>query len=184
MQNSLHNMLPLVLKKKRTGGIHIHACMHTHTCTRTHTHTRTSESIHKKLVWIAKIWLAKENVEEMPNKNDANKTNKKKWCELPRGATLSPPVHLSTNTVLFFLLINTLFVSLLSISMWKLISTHLATGPGGLVIRVPCSHCCSLASIPLTENQNPASSHCRLRSPEIKTRGVRLDLWIKTPWKS
>ena len=28
MQNSLHNMLPLVLKKKRTGGIHMHA--HTH----------------------------------------------------------------------------------------------------------------------------------------------------------
>ena len=33
MQNSLHNVLPLVFKKKRTGGIHMHACIHTHTHT-------------------------------------------------------------------------------------------------------------------------------------------------------
>ena len=43
--------------------------------------------------------------------------------------SLSPPVCLSTHTVLFFLLINTLLASLLYISMWKFISTKL-TGQG------------------------------------------------------
>ena len=90
--------------------------------------------------------------------------------------TLFPPNKHSICFTTFRLYVETLFHMQLM--------GYLATGPGGLVIRVPCSRCCSLTSIPLIENQNPASSHCRLRSPEIRTRGVRLDLWIKTPWKS
>ena len=55
----------------------------------------------------------------------------------------------------FFLLINTLLVSLLSVSLWKFISTKL-TGqgachwplvPGGLVTKIRCSHCQGLTSV-------------------------------------
>ena len=58
----------------------------------------------------------------MPHKCDSN---------YHEGATLSlsPPVCLSTRTVLFFLLINTLLASLLSVSIWKVASTQL-TGQG------------------------------------------------------
>ena len=43
-----------------------------------------------------------------------------------------------------FPLINTLLVSLLSISLWKFISTQLATSCHGLATRIQCSHSHSL----------------------------------------
>ena len=56
-----------------------------------------------------------ENLEKMPHKPDSN---------YHKGVTLSlsPPICISARPVLFFLLINTLLASLLSISLWKLIS--------------------------------------------------------------
>ena len=90
--------------------------------------------------------------------------------------TLFPPNKRSICFTTFRLCVEARFHMQLT-GYWPLV-------PGGLVIGDPRSHCYSLTSIPLTENQNPASSHCRLRSPEIRTSGARLDLWIKTPWKS
>ena len=53
--------------------------------------------------------------------------------------------------VLFLLLINTLLVSLLSVSLWKFISTNptgqgLVIGPCGLVASIQLSHCRGLTS--------------------------------------
>ena len=79
---------------------------------------------------------------------------------------------------LFFLLINTLLVSLLSVSLWKFIlckayGTRALSLATGLEARIQRSHWCSLTSVSGWE-QNPASSRCRLRPPEItnKTEGT------------
>ena len=63
--------------------------------------------------------------------------------------SLSPPMCLSTGTVLFFLLIKPLLASLLSVSIWKFFSTQLM-GQGlatSLVARIQCSHCCWPTSV-------------------------------------
>ena len=81
-----------------------------------------------------------DNLEEMPHKRDSN---------YHKGATLSlsPPMCLSTCTVLFFLLINTLLVSLLSVFVGVLFCKAKGPGPccwplvpGDLVARIQCSH--------------------------------------------
>ena len=91
-------------------------------------------------------WLAKRK----HWRNDPNK-----WFKVPRGhGSLSEPALWVYSHVLFFLLINNLLVSLLSICLWKCISTQLqaralslATGSHGLVARIQCSHCHGLTSI-------------------------------------
>ena len=49
---------------------------------------------------------------------------------------------------------------------WQARALSPATDPHGLVARIQHSHCRSWPQ-PLAGNQNPASSRCRLRSPEI-----------------
>ena len=91
-------------------------------------------------------WLAKRK----HWRNDPNK-----WFKVPRGhGSLSEPALWVYSHVLFFLLINNLLVSLLSICLWKCISTQLqaralslATGSHGLVTRIQCSHCHGLTSV-------------------------------------
>ena len=68
----------------------------------------------------------------MPHKSDSN---------YREGVTLSEAARVSLHIyVLFFLLINTFLVSLLSVSMWKFISAQLTgqglvTGHWSLVVR-------------------------------------------------
>ena len=77
-----------------------------------------------------------------------------KWFKLLRGQdslSLSQPMWVYSH-VLFVLLINTLLVSLLSVSLWKFISTNptgqgLVTGPCGLVASIQLSHCRGPTSI-------------------------------------
>ena len=94
--------------------------------------------------------------------------------------SLSPPMCLSTHTL--FLPINTLLVSLLSISIQKFTFTHLmgqglVTGhwslvTGGLVVRIQHSHCHGLTSISGWElkpcfkllQQRPSESNSQSRS--------------------
>ena len=85
---------------------------------------------------------------------------------------------LSARTVLFFLLINTLLASLLSISMYKFISSQLTaqglvTGHWSLVVWwLGFSHLTATARPQsLIGNPNPASSCCRSRPPEISGMG-------------
>ena len=75
----------------------------------------------------------------------------------------------------FFLLINTSLASLLSVSMWKFISTQLMGQ--GLVTYHWCQvvQWLGFSTLPaaarlqsLAGNRNPASSRCRPRPPEIK----------------
>ena len=88
-------------------------------------------------------WLIKGNTEEIPHISDSN---------YHKGETLSlsPPMCVYSH-VLFFLLINTLLVSLLSVSLWKFISTKLmgqglVTAHWSLVARIQRSHCRGLTS--------------------------------------
>ena len=94
-------------------------------------------------------WLAKWNLEDMPRRSDSN---------YHEGVThsLSPRVCVCVCVCIhmysFFLLINTLLVSLLSLcknlilqSWWARILS-LATVPGGLVARIHLSHCFCLTS--------------------------------------
>ena len=63
----------------------------------------------------------------------------------------SARVAMNTYCVLFFLLMNTLLVSLLSvfvgIHFWKTEEPRSLSLTTGLVARIWCSHCCNLASI-------------------------------------
>ena len=110
-------------------------------------------------------WLLKENW----------KTCLYKWFKLPRRHNsgilpLSLPECLSTHTVCFFLLINALFASLLSVFVEILFCN--AEGPGplslttNLVARVWCFHYCNLASV-FGWEPKPHSSLCRPRPPKI-----------------
>ena len=111
-------------------------------------------------------WLAKGNPEEMPHERDS-------IYHEGANLSLSPPVCLSTHTVCFFLLINTLLASLLSISMWKFISTQLmgqglVTGHWSLVVWWLGFGTLTATARPqfLARNWNPVLSCCRPRPPE------------------
>ena len=108
------------------------------------------------------------------NKNDWPKETWKKCpIKLPPGHDsvflLSPSMCLPTCTtyyILSFLLMNTLLVSLLSVSMWKFISIQLM-GQGlvsGLGFRA-LTVMAWLQSV--AGNRNPASNHCCPRPSEI-----------------
>ena len=82
----------------------------------------------------------------------------RKWFKLPKGWDWpSQPVYLSTCTVLLFLLINSLSISLLSIFVGILFCK--AKGPGplplttGLVARIWCSHWHDLTLISGSETE-------------------------------
>ena len=89
--------------------------------------------------------------------------------------SLSLPVCLSTLR-LFFLLINTLLVSLLFVSMWKFISTQLTSQglvPGGLVAKTQHSLCSGLTStsgLELKSCIKPPTGWGQLRSALGKQR--------------
>ena len=106
-------------------------------------------------------WLAKENLEEMPHKSDLN-------CHdgATQGISLWICPCLPTCTILFFLLINTLLASLISILVEILFCK--AKGPGplslttGLVARIWCFYCYDSAQS-LAGSPSLASRHWRLR---------------------
>ena len=110
---------------------------------------------------------AKGNPEERPHKRNSN---------LHKGATqwltlsLSLPMCLSTCTVFFFLLINTLLVLPLSICVGILFCKAEDPGPlsltTDLVTRIRCCHCCD-PSQSLAGNPSSAPRCCRQRPPEI-----------------
>ena len=90
-------------------------------------------------------WLDKGNLEEMLCNSDSN---------YPQGTalSLSPPTCLTTHTVLFSLLMNTLLVLLLSLSVGILLCKAEGTGwalslTNGLVSMIWCSHCQDLTPI-------------------------------------
>ena len=112
-------------------------------------------------------WLAKGNPEDMPDKCDSDDHE---------GATLSPPVCLSTRTLFppnkhftcfttFRLCENSLLHS------WWARALSLVPGPWSLLVW--WLGFSTLAAAARTQsqagNRNPASSHCRLRPPEIST---------------
>ena len=104
-----------------------------------------------------------------PRRNAPHKWFKRPWGHSSLSLWARPFVY---PHVLFFLLIDTLPVSLLSVSLWKFISCKatqaralsLATG---LVARIQHSHCLSLWVQSLAGNWNPSSSHCRPRPSKI-----------------
>ena len=111
-------------------------------------------------------WLAKGNPEEMPHKSNWN-------CH--EGTTQGLPLWVCPCVYprvlyCFFLLINTLLVSLLSIFVEILFCKTEGTGPlsltSGLVARIWCFHCHHPAQS-LAGNLSPAPSHCRLRPTGI-----------------
>ena len=116
--------------------------------------------------------LAKGNPEEMPHKSNWNCHNGTTqglllWvcpCVYPHGLYC------------FFLLINTLLVSLLSIFVEILFCKTKETGPlsltNGLVARIWCFHYHHPAQS-LAGNLSPAPSHCRLRPPGISPISLR-----------
>ena len=80
-----------------------------------------------------------------------------KWFKLPQGRnslSLSWPTCACSHA-LFFLLMNTWLVSLLSVSLREFSSTksmgqgacHWPLVPGGLMARIQCSHCHGLTSV-------------------------------------
>ena len=101
-------------------------------------------------------WLIEENPKEMAH-SDSNYHKSGTF-------SLKQPVCAYSH-VPFFLLLNTLLVSLLSISLWKIIfckavrarALSLATG---LAVRIQHSHCCSLNSISGWEPRPPLPSTC------------------------
>ena len=117
---------------------------------------------------IAKVrWLAKGNPETMPHLSDLN---------YHQHMTLWVRPCVSIHKYSFFsLLINTLFVLLLSISLWKFISTK-PTGQGFVTVHwfYWSSGEDSGLSLPYPDfnswlrNQSPASNHCGLWPPKFK----------------
>ena len=125
-------------------------------------------------------WLSKGDPEEMPHKSDSNFHNgANQWLDL----SLSPPVYLSSPTALFFLLLNTLLASVLSVFVEILFCK--AKGPWpmslttGLVTKIWCfQHGDPTQS--LTGNPNP--THSKLLQAEAT--GDRVDLQaLSTSWR-
>ena len=115
-------------------------------------------------------WLAKGNQEEMLHKSNSHyHEGATQWLFL----SLNSPVCLSTHTVVFFLFINTLLASLLSVFVEIIFSK--ARGPGplslttNLVARIWCFHYRNLASV-FGWEPKPHSSFCRPRPPKIIMR--------------
>ena len=103
-----------------------------------------------------------------------------KWFKLPWGHTVwaCPRVY---PHVPFFLLINTLLVSLLSISLWKFSSTQL-TGQGLVTghwssARIQRSHCCSPTSI---SGQEPKPCFKPLQAEATWDQSIVFNLNIKS----
>ena len=115
------------------------------------------------------------------NQNDWPKKTRKKCPHINdlnchKGVTFSLglPVCLSTHTVLFFLLINTSLVSLLSVFVGVLLlqsrrarALSLTTG---LVARIWSSHCCDLTSISGQE-QKPCFKLLQAEATQDQCRG-------------
>ena len=124
-------------------------------------------------------WLAKGNLEEMPHKSGSNPH---------KGVTqsLSLPLCLSTNNCSLFILISTLFVSVLSVFVGILFckadgwvrAVSLTTG---LVAR--CPHNLNL-TLMFGHNWHPELYCCRLRPPDWLTYDQSLNnkCHRSTPW--
>ena len=107
-----------------------------------------------------------------------------KWFKLPQGHdSLSESACVSFHMyhTLFFLLINTSLVSLLSVIVgilflqsWRARASSLTTS---LVARIWRFHRCDPAQ-PLAGNPSPTPNSCRPRLPEIRSRGV----WWTSFW--
>ena len=95
-------------------------------------------------------WLTKGNSEEVLHKSNSN-CNEGTTQQLSH--SLSPPVCLSTGTVLFFLLINTFYMLHYFVSLWKFFSANLKCQGSChwpchcLVAKIWRFHCCELASV-------------------------------------
>ena len=119
------------------------------------------------------MWLWTRQIKTIgqrtPRRNVLNK-----WFKLPRGRDsgalpLSLAMCLSTRTVLFFLLINSLLTSLLSIFVEALLCKVKGPGPlslaTGLAVRSWRFYCPHQPQS-VAANPGPAPSRCELRPPE------------------
>ena len=132
------------------------------TCTHTHTHRRILKYTKYGLTGKLK-WLAKGNPEEMPHTSNSNYhmgITKQFW--------VCPCVCL--HVLYFFPLLNKYFTCLLLsifvefLQRWRATVLLLTIG---LVLRIPCSHCCDPTSVP-GKGPKPCFKCCRLKPLEIK----------------
>ena len=124
---------------------------------------------------IYQIWtLTQANQNDRPKKNQSGAPQK--WFKLPQGQdsgtfSLSSPLCLSTH-MNFFHLVNTLLGSLLSIFVEKIFYKAEKPGPLSLTASLWLGFSTFTAMTwfqSMAGNPGPPSSHCRLRSPEIRT---------------